>query len=66
MEKSLGMMDYVKNFMSAFFNELCDLLIAALNRSFEVGQLSQRQAIITLIEKKDKDKRLIKDRRPIY
>ena len=39
----------------------------ALNTSFEVGQLStsQRQAIITLIEKKDKDKRLIKNWRPI-
>ena len=35
----------------------------ALNTSFEVGQLStsQCQAIITLIERKDKDKRLIKN-----
>ena len=39
----------------------------ALNTSFEVGQLStsQCQTIITLIEKKDKDKRLIKNWRPI-
>ena len=39
----------------------------ALNTSLEVGQLStsQCQTIITLIEKKDKDKRLIKNWRPI-
>ena len=39
----------------------------ALNQSFEIGQLStsQKQAIITLIEKKDKDKRYIKNWRPI-
>ena len=38
-----------------------------LNQSVETGQLStsQRQAIITLIEKKDKDKRYIKNWRPI-
>ena len=52
--------------MSAFFNELC-ALITALNTSFEVGPLStsQRQAIITLIEKKDKNKGFIKNWRPI-
>ena len=49
--------------MSAFFNELCDSLIAALNTSFNVGQLStsQGQSIITPIKKKDKNKRLIKN-----
>ena len=67
MEKALGMMDKVKEFYVCFFNKLCDSLIVALNTSFEVGQLSksQRQAIITLIKKKDKDKRLIKNWRPI-
>ena len=42
------------------FNELCDSLIMVLNTSSEVGQLStsQCQAIIILIDKKDK--RLIK------
>ena len=50
-----------------FFNEISDSLVAALNRSFEVSQLSssQRQAVIMLIEKKEKDKRLIKNWRPI-
>ena len=44
-----------------------DLLIAALNESFTVSQLStsQCQSTITLIEKKDKDKRFIKNLRPI-
>ena len=49
------------------FNEICNQLIAALNESFTVGQLStsQRQATITLIEKKAKDKRIIKNWKPI-
>ena len=44
----------LKEFYFCFFNELCDSLITALIASFEVGKLSlsQRQAIITLIEKK--------------
>ena len=38
-----------------------------LNHSYQTGQLptSQRQALITLIEKKEKDKRYIKNWRPI-
>ena len=38
-----------------------------LNYSYEHGQLStsQRQAVMTLLEKKDKDKRFIKNWRPI-
>ena len=65
--KSPGNDRLSKEFYVCFFNELSDSLIMALNTSFEVGQLStsQRQAIITLIEKKDKDKRLIKNWRPI-
>ena len=53
--------------MSAFFNELCDSLITTLNTSFEIGQqsTSQSQALITVIEKKVKDKRLIKNWRPV-
>ena len=43
-----------KEFYVCFFNEICCPLIDALNYSFEVGQLStsQRQALITIIEKK--------------
>ena len=56
-----------KEFYVFFFTELCDSLIAALNTSFEVGQLctSQRRAMITLIDKKVKNKRLIKNWKPI-
>ena len=41
--------------------------MSTLNYSFEKGELStlQKQAIITLIEKKDKDKCFIKNWRPI-
>ena len=43
------------------------LLVDSLNYAFEFGELSnsQKQAIITLIEKKGKDKRMIRNWRPI-
>ena len=65
--KSPGNDGLTKEFYVCFFNEICSPLIDALNYSFEVGQLStsQRQALITIIEKKDKDKRYIKNWRPI-
>ena len=54
--KALGMMDCQKNFTCAFFKEIQSYLLDALNLSFTHGQLSnsQRQALITLIEKKVK------------
>ena len=65
--KSPGNDSLTKEIYVCFFSEICSPSIDALNYSFEVGQLStsQRQAIITLIEKKDKDKRYIKSWRPI-
>ena len=44
-----------------------ELLVASLNYSYDVGELSnsQRKAIIILLEKKDKDKRSISNWRPI-
>ena len=56
-----------KEFYFAFFDILCPNLLKCLNYAFEVGELStsQRQAVITLIEKKGKDKRYIKNWRPI-
>ena len=65
--KSPGNDGLTKEFYICFFNEISDFLIQALNESFNIGQLStsQRQATITLIEKKDKDKRFIKNWRPI-
>ena len=61
--KSPGNDGLTKEFYVCFFNEISDSPVAALNRSFEVSQLSssQRQAVIVLIEKKEKDKRLIKN-----
>ena len=49
--------------MSVFFNEISHLLIDTLNHSYQVGQLStsQRQALITSVEKKEKDKKYIKN-----
>ena len=65
--KSPGNDGLTKEFYVCFFNEIWSPLINALNYSFEVGQLciSQRQALITIIEKEDKDKRYIKNWRPI-
>ena len=54
-------------FCIAFWPLIGALLVDSLNYAFEYGELSysQKQAIITLIEKKGKDKRLIKNWRPI-
>ena len=51
-----------KEFYVCFFNEVSNILMTALNHLFTTGILStsQRQALITLIEKKDKDKKFIK------
>ena len=54
-------------FYQAFWPLVGTLLVDSLNYAFEFGELSntQKQAIITLIEKKGKDKRLVKNWRPI-
>ena len=43
------------------------MVVDSLNYAFKYGELSnsQKQAVITLIEKKGKDKRLVKNWRPI-
>ena len=65
--KSPGNDGLTKEFYICFFNEMSTYLIDALNLSFAYRRLSnsQRQAIITLIEKKGKDKRCLKNWRPI-
>ena len=65
--KSPGNDGLSKEFYQCFFDLLCQPLLACLNFSYEKGELpaSQRQAVITLIEKKGKDKRFIKNWRPI-
>ena len=51
-----------KEFYEEFWDDLKTPLISSVNKAFKVGELitSQKQAVIKLIEKKDKDKRLIK------
>ena len=65
--KSPGNDGITKEFLEYFWGKLGTFLVSTLNHSFEKGELaaSQKQAIITLIKKKDKDKRLIKNWRPI-
>ena len=55
------------SFMFVFGGELGSFVVRTLNFCHEVGELtsSQRQAVISVIEKKDKDKRYIKNWRPI-
>jgi len=54
-------------FYRTFWPRIGKLLVECLNYCHENGELStsQKQAVITLIEKKDKDRRLIKNWRPI-
>ena len=54
-------------FYQAFWPLVGTLLVDSLNYAFEFGELSntQKEAIITLIEKKGKDKRLVKNWQPI-
>ena len=54
-------------FYLAFWPILGKHLVACFNYAHEYGELSnsQKQAVITLLEKKGKDKRLIKNWRPI-
>ena len=56
-----------KEFYVCFFEELGSLLLKSLNQSHTVGELStsQKQAVITLIEKKGRDNRLVKNWRRI-
>ena len=54
-------------FYIVFFNLIGNLLVEVFNESLEAEELStsQKQGIITLIEKKGQDKRFIKNWRPI-
>ena len=65
--KTPGNDGLTKQFFVCFFNQLCKILVSTLNYSFDHGEMStsQKQAIIVLIQKKDRDSRLIKNWRPI-
>ena len=64
--KMAGSDGFTKEFYVSFFGELGPLLLKTFNYSFEKGELSasQKQAVITLIQKKDRDVMLIKNWRP--
>ena len=66
-DKSPGNDGFTKEFFKTFWSEVKKTFLSCVSHSFDKGELctSQRQAIIKLIEKKDKDKRLIQNWRPI-
>ena len=65
--KSPGNDGLTVEFYKFFWNIVGELLVASLNYSYDVGELSnsQKKAIIIILEKKDKDKRNISNWRPI-
>ena len=65
--KSPGNDSITKEFYIKFWDVVKESLCTSIQESFLVGELSisQKQAIIKLIEKKDRDKRFIKNWRPI-
>ena len=66
-EKSPGNDGLTKEFYETFWDDLKDIFGNSVREAKEIGHLStsQRQAIIKLIEKKDRDKRFIKNWRPL-
>ena len=65
--KSPGNDGLTAEFYKAFWNVVGDLMVCSLNYAYDHGELSntQKQAIITLLEKKDRDKRDVSNWRPI-
>ena len=65
--KSPGKDGLAKELYVCFWEDLGSLLVDTLNYAFQYGELStsQRQAVITPIEKKCQEKRLVKNWRPI-
>ena len=66
-DKSPGNDGTIKAFCLKFWDAVKEPLCAFIQQSFIAGELStsQKQAVIKLIEKKDRDKRSIKNWRPI-
>ena len=66
-DKSPGNDDLTKEFYETFWNEMKEIFVDSLLEAKEKGHLSisQRQTIINLIEKKDRNERPIKNWRPI-
>ena len=66
-DKSPGNDRITKEFHELFWDDIKHSLSDSIKKSFISGELStsQKQAVLKLIEKKEKDKRLIKNWRPI-
>ena len=66
-DKPPGNERITKEFYEFFWNDIKNSLSDSIKKSFVSGELStsQKQAVIKLIEKKDRDKRLIKNWHPI-
>ena len=66
-DKSPGKDGITKEFYIKFWDVVKEPLCASIQQCFTVGELStsQKQAIIKLVENKDRDKRFIKNWRPI-
>ena len=66
-DKTPGNDGLTKEFYETFWDDLKEIFVDSVREAEEIGHhsTSQRQAIIKLIEKKDRDKRFIKNWRPI-
>ena len=67
-DKSPGNDGSTEEFYETFWTELKEIFVDSVSEAKEKGILStsQRQAIIKLIEKRDKDKRFIQNWRPVF
>ena len=66
-DKSPGSDGYTVEFFKFFFLDIGQFLVRSMNHAFSIGTLSvtQRQGVITCIPKEGKDRRFIKNWRPI-
>ena len=66
--KTPGNNRLTKEFYKTFWDKPKTSLMESVNQAFHTKtvSISQRQALIKLIEKRDRDKRCIKNWRPIY
>ena len=67
-DKSPGNDGIAKEFYEFFWEDIKNSLSDSIGKSFISGKLStsQKQAVMKSIEKKDRDKRLIKNWSPIF
>ena len=67
-DKSPGNDGLTKEFFETFWSEIKKKKLSCVSHSFDKGDLctSHRQAIIKINQKKDKDKRLIQNWRPVF